>query len=95
MCIRDRAHPYQYNLGDGGIRTLATQMKEMGMQGLEVYHSLSLIHISVLADHAHVVEQLQILLTDGQTGVDAHRLFSLVEEDLKMCIRDRGGRGGP
>ena len=33
------AHPYQYNLGDGGIRTLVTQMKEMGMQGLEVYHS--------------------------------------------------------
>lgn len=33
------AHPYQYKLGDAGIRALAAQMKEMGMQGLEVYHS--------------------------------------------------------
>ncbi len=33
------AHPYQYKLGDAGIRGLAAQMKDMGMQGLEVYHS--------------------------------------------------------
>ena len=41
---------------------------------------------AVLADHAHVVEQLQILLADGQAGVDAHRLLSLVEIPLLHLV---------
>ena len=33
------AHPFQYNLGDKGIRRLAEHLRGLGMQGLEVYHS--------------------------------------------------------
>lgn len=33
------AHPYQYKLGDAGIEKLVEELKEMGLQGIEVYHS--------------------------------------------------------
>ena len=87
------AHPYQYNLGDGGIRTLATQMKEMGMQGLEVYHSSHNQHesgkLQVLA------KELGLLPTGGSdfhgankpdisigTGRGGLRVSSLLLDDI-------------
>ena len=87
------AHPYQYNLGDGGIRTLVTQMKEMGMQGLEVYHSSHNQHASgklqVLA------KELGLLPTGGSdfhgankpdisigTGRGGLRVSSLLLDDI-------------
>lgn len=33
------AHPYQYNLGDAKLEALIASLKEMGLAGLEVYHS--------------------------------------------------------
>ncbi len=33
------AHPFQYHLGDQGTNELIRQLAELGMQGVEVYHS--------------------------------------------------------
>ena len=33
------AHPLQYHLGYGGVEELVLFLKELGLKGLEVYHS--------------------------------------------------------
>lgn len=94
------AHPYQYKLGDRGIRALASEMKDMGMQGLEVYHSSHNQHesgkLQVLA------KELGLLPTGGSdfhgagkpdisigTGRGGLRVSSLLLDDID---RQRAGQ---
>ena len=93
------AHPYQYKLGDQGIRRLVTQMKEMGMQGLEVYHSS---HNQYESGKLQVLaKELGLLPTGGSdfhgankpdinigTGRGGLRVSSLLLDDID---RSRGG----
>lgn len=93
------AHPYQYKLGDAGIRRLAARMKEMGMQGLEVYHSS---HNQYESGKLQVLaKELGLLPTGGSdfhgagkpdisigTGRGGLRVSSLLLDDID---RSRGG----
>ena len=94
------AHPYQYNLGDKGIRRLAEQLKAQGMQGLEVYHSSHNSYES--AKLKDLARDLKLLPTGGSdfhggnkpdisigTGRGGLRVTSLLLEDI-----DRFRAGG-
>lgn len=87
------AHPFQYKLGDKGIRRLAEQLKGLGMQGLEVYHSSHNQYES--AKLKQLARELGLLPTGGSdfhgankpdisigTGRGGLRVTSLLLEDI-------------
>ena len=76
------AHPMQYHLGYEEVETLAARLKEMGLRGLEVYHSS---HVKPQSAKLQVIAKKLGLLPSG--GSDFHG-------DNKPDIELGTGRGG-
>ena len=76
------AHLMQYHLGYEEVETLAARLKEMGLRGLEVYHSS---HVKPQSAKLQVIAKKLGLLPSG--GSDFHG-------DNKPDIELGTGRGG-
>lgn len=94
------AHPFQYNLGDKDIRRLTEQLKGLGMQGLEVYHSSHNRNES--AKLKNLARELGLLPTGGSdfhgankpdisigSGRGGLRVTSLLLEDIDRFRAER------
>lgn len=100
------AHPWQYKLGDQGTRKLIEHLKELGMQGLEVYHSS---HNSYESAKLQVIaKQLNLLPTGGSdfhgankpdisigTGRGGLRVSYSLLKDIKSLLASSSQQGGP
>ena len=76
------AHPMQYHLGYEQIETLVSQLKEMGLKGIEVYHSSQNPHQSAMLQK--IAKKYELLPSGGSDFHGANK------PDIEMGI----GRGG-
>ncbi len=95
------AHPYQYHLGDKKTEELACYLKELGLQGLEVYHSSNNQHES--GKLRKLARKCDLFPTGGSdfhgsnkpdislgTGRGGLRITALLLDDIKRIRREMG-----
>lgn len=95
------AHPYQYHLGDKKIEELVCYLKDLGLQGLEVYHSSNNQYESgklrklarkydlfpTGGSDFHGSNKPDISLGVGRGGL---RITALLLDDIKRIRREKG-----
>lgn len=95
------AHPYQYHLGDKKTEELVCYLKDLGLQGLEVYHSSNNQYESgklrklarkydlfpTGGSDFHGSNKPDISLGAGRGGL---RVTALLLEDIKRIRREKG-----
>jgi len=95
------AHPYQYHLGDKKTEELVCYLKDLGLQGLEVYHSSNnqyesgklrklMLKYDLLptgGSDFHGSNKPDISLGAGRGGL---RVTALLLDDIKRIRREKG-----
>ena len=95
------AHPYQYHLGDKKTEELVCYLKDLGLQGLEVYHSSNNQHESgklrklarkydlfpTGGSDFHGSNKPDIRLGVGRGGL---RITALLLDDIKRIRGEKG-----
>lgn len=95
------AHPYQYHLGDKKTEELVCYLKDLGLQGLEVYHSSNNQYESgklrklarkydlfpIGGSDFHGSNKPDISLGAGRGGL---RVTALLLDDIKRIRREKG-----
>jgi predicted metal-dependent phosphoesterase TrpH len=95
------AHPYQYHLGDKKTEELVCYLKDLGLQGLEVYHSSNNQYESgklrklarkydlfpTGGSDFHGSNKPDISLGVGRGGL---RITALLLDDIKRIRREKG-----
>lgn len=95
------AHPYQYHLGDKKTEELVSYLKEMGLHGLEVYHSSNNQYDS--GKLKKLAKKYQLFPTGGSdfhgankpdidlgTGRGGLRISALLLDDIKRIRQEKG-----
>ncbi|MBE5978666.1 MAG: PHP domain-containing protein [Paenibacillaceae bacterium] len=95
------AHPYQYHLGDKKTEELVSYLKEMGLHGLEVYHSSNNQYES--GKLKKLAKKYQLFPTGGSdfhgtnkpdidlgTGRGGLRISALLLDDIKRIRQEKG-----
>lgn len=95
------AHPYQYHLGDQKTEELVSYLKEMGLHGLEVYHSSNNQYES--GKLKKLAKKYQLFPTGGSdfhgankpdidlgTGRGGLRISALLLDDIKRIRQEKG-----
>ena len=95
------AHPYQYHLGDKKTEELVSYLKEMGLHGLEVYHSSNNQYES--GKLKKLAKKYQLFPTgvsdihgtnkpdiDLGTGRGGLRISALLLDDIKRMRQEKG-----
>lgn len=95
------AHPYQYHLGDKKTEELVSYLKEMGLHGLEVYHSSNNQYES--GKLKKLAKKYQLFPTGGSdfhgsnkpdidlgSGRGGLRISALLLEDIKRIRQEKG-----
>ncbi len=95
------AHPYLYHLGDKKTEELVSYLKEMGLHGLEVYHSSNNQYDS--GKLKKLAKKYQLFPTGGSdfhgankpdidlgTGRGGLRISALLLEDIKRIRQEKG-----
>ncbi|MDW2796968.1 PHP domain-containing protein [Clostridium boliviensis] len=95
------AHPYQYHLGDKKTEELVSFLKELGLHGLEVYHSSNNQHES--GKLKKLAKKYQLFPTGGSdfhgsnkpdidlgTGRGGLRVSALLLDDIKRIRQEKG-----
>lgn len=95
------AHPYQYHLGDKKTEELVSYLKEMGLHGLEVYHSSNNQYES--GKLKKLAKKYQLFPTGGSdfhgtnkpdidlgSGRGGLRISALLLDDIKRIRQEKG-----
>jgi predicted metal-dependent phosphoesterase TrpH len=95
------AHPYQYHLGDKKTEELVSYLKDMGLHGLEVYHSSNNQYDS--GKLKKLAKKFQLFPTGGSdfhgtnkpdidlgTGRGGLRISALLLNDIKRIRQEKG-----
>ena len=95
------AHPYQYHLGDKKTEELVRYLKELGLHGLEVYHSSNNQHES--GKLKQLAKKYDLFPTGGSdfhgnnkpdislgVGRGGLRISSLLLDDIKRIRQEKG-----
>lgn len=95
------AHPYQYHLGDKKTEELVSYLKDMGLHGLEVYHSSNNQYDS--GKLKKLAKKYQLFPTGGSdfhgtnkpdidlgTGRGGLRISALLLDDIKRIRQEKG-----
>lgn len=95
------AHPYQYHLGDKKTEELVSYLKDMGLHGLEVYHSSNNQYES--GKLKKLAKKYQLFPTGGSdfhgtnkpdidlgTGRGGLRISALLLDDIKRIRQEKG-----
>jgi hypothetical protein len=95
------AHPYQYHLGDKKTEELVSFLKELGLHGLEVYHSSNNQYES--GKLKKLAKKYQLFPTGGSdfhgsnkpdidlgTGRGGLRVSALLLDDIKRIRQEKG-----
>lgn len=95
------AHPYQYHLGDKKTEELVSFLKELGLHGLEVYHSSNNQYES--GKLKKLAKKYQLFPTGGSdfhgsnkpdidlgTGRGGLRISALLLDDIKRIRQEKG-----
>ncbi len=95
------AHPYQYHLGDKKTEELVSYLKEIGLHGLEVYHSSNNQYDS--GKLKKLAKKYQLFPTGGSdfhgtnkpdidlgTGRGGLRISALLLDDIKRIRQEKG-----
>ncbi|MDK2967012.1 MULTISPECIES: PHP domain-containing protein [Lacrimispora] len=95
------AHPYQYHLGDKKTEELVSYLKELGLHGLEVYHSSNNQYES--GKLKKLAKKYQLFPTGGSdfhgsnkpdidlgTGRGGLRISALLLDDIKRIRQEKG-----
>ena len=95
------AHPYQYHLGDKKTEELVSCLKEMGLHGLEVYHSSNNQYES--GKLKKLAKKYQLFPTGGSdfhgtnkpdidlgSGRGGLRISALLLDDIKRIRQEKG-----
>jgi len=95
------AHPYQYHLGDKKTEELVSYLKQLGLHGLEVYHSSNNQYDS--GKLKKLAKKYQLFPTGGSdfhgtnkpdidlgTGRGGLRVSALLLDDIKRIRQEKG-----